>query len=301
MKIKAVVSYLMTFAVVCVAVMVSTWIVPVRAELMAQITAAGPRFMAVTMVNFAITALVLFMFLRVARTRGWRLALGMVGAFWGVLYCMSQIESLIFNEALTSMTTRDIIETVLRGFVSTALSVPAAMLMTGAFKKPAEKSEKARIALGEYVWKIPVGAVAYVAVYWLFGYFVAWQFPAVRQYYSGTANLIPFFQYTAGVLSDSPTFLLIQLGRGALWGLLALLLVGLLGRNRSTSVAGVAALFVLFGLQLLVPNPMMPDAIRIPHLIETASSMLLYGAFLGSFLHPGQARLDSRQEAHAAR
>jgi hypothetical protein len=282
-----VVRYLAVFSAVCVAVLVSTWIVPVRAELMTRITELGAAFMAITMVNFAITALVLFLFLSFARTSGWRLALGLIGVFWGVLYFMSQIESLIFNEALTSMTTSDIIENVLRGLVSTALSVPAAMLLTGGFKKKATRDGASlRVDIADYAWKLPAAGVVFVLVYWLFGYFVAWQFPALRQYYSGTTELVPFFPYTAAMLANSPWFVFVQFGRGLLWGLLALLSVLLIGKSKTRSAIGVGAVFTLFGLQLLVPNPMMPTEIRVPHLFETTSSMLLYGSFLGWFLHP---------------
>ena len=197
------------------------------------------------------------------------------------------MESLIFNEALTSMSTRDIVDNMLRGLVSTALSVPAAMLLTGRFKPQAgSPGRSGRMAAGDYAWKLPVAGLVFVVVYWLFGYFVAWQFPAVRRYYSGSPELVPFFPYTAAALSGSPWFLLTQFGRGLLWGLLALLAVRILGGRKTLCLLGVAAVFALFGLQLLVPNPMMPDEIRLPHLIETVSSMLLYGAFLGWFLHP---------------
>jgi len=293
MKTKAfvpVVRYLLVFAAVCLAVMVSTWVVPVRAQLMSQISGLGPAFMAITMGNFAITALLLFLFLRRAAVGGWRLALGLIGLFWGVLYVMSQMESLIFNEALTSMSTRDIADNLLRGLVSTALSVPAAMLLTGGFRrKPAGAVAADRAAAGIFGWKLPLAGLLFVVVYWLFGYFVAWQFPAVRQYYSGSAELVPFFSHTAATISGSPWFLPVQFGRGLLWGLLALLAVKLLGGSRTWSILGVAAVFTLFGLQLLVPNPMMPDRIRLPHLLETSCSMLLYGAFLGWLLHPVRA------------
>jgi hypothetical protein len=281
--------YLVVFSAVCMAVMVSTWIVPVRFELMEGINSLGAAFMAIAMVNFALTALVLFLYLRFSRTGGWRLAVGLLGVFWGAIYVMSQIESLIFNEALTSMTTRDIIDNVLRGLISNALSVPIAMWLTGRFKKgTGDQGAAPRIAVSEYAWKIPIGGALYVVVYWLFGYFVAWQFPAVREYYSGSTELVPFFPYTLASISGSPWFMGVQFLRGALWSLIALLSVRILGGKKLVSMIGVGAVFTLFGLQLLVPNPMMPTAIRVPHLVETTASMLLYGVFLGWFLHPGR-------------
>jgi hypothetical protein len=204
---------------------------------------------------------------------------------------MSMIEGLVFNGALTSLTTRDIMENALRGFVSTAISVPTATLLAGRFnRRHAGPQQRVRTSVFDYAWKFPVAAAVYVFVYWFFGYFVAWQFPGLRQYYSGTTELVPFLPYTAAMIGSFPWFFLLQLGRGLLFVLLALLSLKLLGRGRMAGVAGVCAIFALFGLQLMAPNPMMPDIIRIPHLIETTSSMLLYGIFLGWFL---QSRLTS--------
>jgi hypothetical protein len=164
------------------------------------------------------------------------------------------------------------------------------MLLTGRFRK---QDGGARKAAGALAWRLPVAGLVFVVVYWLFGYFVAWQFPAVRQYYSGSPELVPFFRHTAATVTGSPWFLPVQFGRGLLWGLLALLAVKLMGGSRTWSILAVAAVFTLFGLQLLVPNPMMPTEIRLPHLLETSSSMLLYGAFLGWFLGPAPRGLRS--------
>ena len=37
------------------------------------------------------------------------------------------------------------------------------------------------------MWKLAAIGVCYVALYLIFGYFVAWQNPALRDYYGGTA------------------------------------------------------------------------------------------------------------------
>ena len=39
---------------------------------------------------------------------------------------------------------------------------------------------------GQWSWRLPAIAVSYIALYLLFGYFVAWKQAAVRQYYGGT-------------------------------------------------------------------------------------------------------------------
>ena len=38
----------------------------------------------------------------------------------------------------------------------------------------------------EWAWKLAVIVIAYVVLYFSFGYFVAWKSPAVREYYAGS-------------------------------------------------------------------------------------------------------------------
>jgi len=43
---------------------------------------------------------------------------------------------------------------------------------------------------------------------------------------------------------------------------------------------------VVMNAQLLLPNPFMPEPVRMAHLVETASSNLIFGVFVGWLLTP---------------
>ena len=73
--------------------------------------------------------------------------------------------------------------------------------------------------------------------------------------------------------------------RGILWAALALLVVRMMKAGRLETALAVGLLFsVVMNAQLLLPNAYMPEAVRMAHLAETASSNFLFGMFVGWLL-----------------
>ncbi len=61
----------------------------------------------------------------------------------------------------------------------------------------------------------------YVVLYYLFGYYVAWQNPEARLYYSGTTEVKSLYQIMRSTVTGTPWMLPFQFGRGLLWALRA--------------------------------------------------------------------------------
>jgi hypothetical protein len=57
------------------------------------------------------------------------------------------------------------------------------------------------------------------------------------------------------------------------------------GGWQETALA-LGLLFAVTNAQLLLPNPYMPEAVRMTHLIETASSNFIFGCLIGWLLTP---------------
>src|SRR5207245_9065783 len=66
----------------------------------------------------------------------------------------------------------------------------ADLILGGAKAKEQMPASHAPLAMpaSEWRWKLAVNVVVYEALYFGFGYFVAWQDPAVREYYGGGAR-----------------------------------------------------------------------------------------------------------------
>ena len=156
-------------------------------------------------------------------------------------------------------------------------------------KKSIQLEEKKVTAIS-IDWKkcFPSLAVFYVFVYFIFGYFVAWQWQETRLFYSGTTAIKPFFTHFWDLFFvEDPIIIPFQLLRGALWTLLAIVIVRMIKAKRwETSLVVAITFAVLLSLPLgLFPNPYMPPIVAWSHFIEVSSSMLLFGGVAGWIMY----------------
>jgi len=122
--------------------------------------------------------------------------------------------------------------------------------------------------------------LAYVALYFTFGYYVAWRNPAITAYYQGT-DPGTFWLGMWNMLRETPWLPLVQALRGLLWTGLGLTVVRAMKGSVVEKALAVGALFaVVMSAGLLLPNPYMPYDVRMIHLVETASSDFLFGCLL---------------------
>ncbi|WP_338357958.1 hypothetical protein [Yeosuana marina] len=118
--------------------------------------------------------------------------------------------------------------------------------------------------------------IIYIFIYNLFGYFVAWQFEATRIYYTGTSELKSFFTMISLNLSD-PKFVIVHFLRGILFGLSGYIYYTMLNCSKFKMMIILALIFGGFGFQIILPNPIFPEMVRISHFIETTTSMIGFG------------------------
>ena len=136
------------------------------------------------------------------------------------------------------------------------------------------------MTVGQWVVKLSLIVIAYIFIYFTFGYFIAWKSAAVRAYYGGS-DPGSFLAQLRSVLRDTPLLLPLQAVRAILWTAIAVPVILMMrGRWWETGLA-VALLFaVVMNTQLLLPNPLMPEDVRMVHLLETATSNFLFGWLL---------------------
>lgn len=191
---------------------------------------------------------------------------------FGIQFVMSQIEAWAFQSAV-GMSEKEMLQTVVGGFLF-ALLVSALLIFTQKGKIKATSGRSLiQLTIGKVLLLV---VVVYPLLYWLAGYFIAWQFQAIRHYYTGAASNEGMIAGFLGFFKDGLYFL--QVGRAFLWFLLAW---PFLKHFRGSKLQGTLMLGALFSVlhcaQLLLPNPFMPADIRYPHLLETASSTFIWG------------------------
>lgn len=227
-----------------------------------------------------LNSLVLGFLIARSRAWGWRLVGAVLVMFIGVYTVLTHIESIAFLTESALLPSEMLPPLVLSGVLLAVLFVPAAVWLLGKWRAPAAApagDDRLQMPPGEWVWKLALIAVAYVVLYFTFGYYVAWRVPAVQAYYGGT-DPGSFAGQMANVFRDTAWLPFFQLLRGVLWTLVALPVIRWMkGRPWETAMAVGLSYAVLMNAVHLFPNPFMPRAVSMAHLIETASSNFLFG------------------------
>ena len=219
-----------------------------------------------------------------SRWTGWRLAAVVFVVFYGVTTVMPQMESAVF---LTRLPPGMVPRLFLMGALIAAPFAVLAVLILGKRKTETidtELNSRLVMPVSEWAWKLVVIALAYVILYFTFGYFIAWRNPAVPEYYGGT-DPGSFFAQMRTVVRDTPWLIPFQIVRAMLWVALALPVIRMLKGQWLETALTLGLLFaVVMNAQLLLPNPYMPEPVRMAHLVETTSSNFIFGVLVGWLL-----------------
>lgn len=201
---------------------------------------------------------------------------------FGVMFFMTQIETVYFNGAI-KMPWQIIFSTVASGFV---VGLASSFYAVKIKRKIVSESQKAllktKFSFGDFIMKTSILSVVYMIFYFLFGYFVAWQFPVLREYYSGSTNMLSFGNHMLNQLNQDPSLIVFQIFRGALWALIGyIVLVGLSTKEKIEKYI-IVGLILSVGLStpLFVPNEYMPSGVRFGHFFELLIENFLFGVIL---------------------
>ncbi len=219
-----------------------------------------------------------------SRWSGWGLAATVFVVYFGTVTLLNQIESLVYLEG--KMPEGFVAGLVAMGLFTSALFAPIAVLILGRWK-PAPSPDRQEAlrpgtGLGRWAWRVPAAAAIYLALYYIFGYYVAWQSPELRAYYGGT-DPGSFFLQMGGIVRTLPWMLAVQFARGLGWVVLGLLVIRSMRGPWWQGGLATALIFAVPSFYLLLPNPIMPEAVTRLHFIETLPYQLLFGFFLGWF------------------
>jgi hypothetical protein len=214
-------------------------------------------------------ALLLSLLAARSSARGWKLGISLAVVLFCVETGLSMIEASFFNVDL-HLPVGAIWWSVRSGLLRDAICALAIALL---WREEHAKSVAAPTGLG---WKVPSIAILYVVAYSVAGYFIAWQSPAVRDFYPHAKDI------AIGELA------LLEIGRGLVWAALAVLLFRCLRGRAWEKAALTGAAFALFGtLVLLYPSEFMPWIVRRVHFVEMLSSNFVFGVLSAILLVRG--------------
>ncbi len=231
-----------------------------------------------------VTSLILSFLVIRSPWRGLKLIAALFVVQFGIETFMTQIETLYFNDAV-QMENAMLAGIVAAGALRALIFAPLAVIIFGKLRQPPVEDRLPTPPLPpNWIRRFVALSFFYVLVYFVFGYFVAWQWEATRVYYTGAAEIKPFFTHITDLfLREDSVIVPFQLLRGALWTGLALLIVRMMIAKRWQVSLAVALNFSLpLAVPLILfPNLYMPPPVAQSHFVELMTSMLLFGATAG--------------------
>jgi len=210
-------------------------------------------------------------FVRYSTLKGWKLTGVIFLLGFGLMYFMAQIETLWFNESV-QFPLMGIYGLVAGGAFMFVLFALVTTWLTGNFKRSEDKEIASNKMEFSLLWKriLLISVVIWPLLYFSAGYFIAWQFEAIRFYYTGSVVKESYFFMFADYFNSNLYFF--QIFRGLLWVLLSMLVLKYMrGTIMQKGIALTMLLVFLCCIQLMLENPFMPEAVRMGHLLETST------------------------------
>jgi hypothetical protein len=233
----------------------------------AQNSPAGQTILLLLFQRF-ILALIFAFILETTTLRGIRLMALLFWTVFGITTVVMQMETIIFGSAFPGLTTSDVLLLAFTAMVTELIFVPSSVFVMGKWKSNGVAVRP--LFNNTYPLKIVIMAVIFPVLYFVFGYFVAWQSAAVREFYATTT-----------ITTAQPLLTIIQIIRGALWVFAGLPLFVMFDKRSYTVIASTLCYSLLPSVSLLLPNPLMPEPVRLVHFVEISLSMALFGALTG--------------------
>ncbi|MEQ9297164.1 MAG: hypothetical protein RIF33_01305 [Cyclobacteriaceae bacterium] len=140
-----------------------------------------------------------------SRWRGWKLAFALAFSYYGAVTFLTQIETWYFLSEIT--VDGQLLEGLfIMGLPVAFIYVPLAVWILGKTqaKDDVIPSTALIMPVRQWVWKLTFIALAYLMLYWLAGYFIAWQNPSLRAFYGSPGEIVPFWRHTANTLHTNP-------------------------------------------------------------------------------------------------
>lgn len=158
-----------------------------------------------------------------SRWHGWRLALALAFAYYGSFTFITQIETWYFLSEIT-VSPELLPRLFIMGLSIPIIFIPLAILICKKWRKIDVVTNNRYMVMPfkQLLLKLGVIAIIYLVIYWLAGYYIAWQNPELRAFYGSSGEIEPFFTHTFATIRDTPGLISLQLIRGALFAIIAM-------------------------------------------------------------------------------
>ena len=194
-----------------------------------------------------------------------------------IIACMPQTETLFFIHAFPALTRAD----VLLITVANTMPIIIAVIFASLFFKPVIDKPFSTIEFDrKLIVKMGLAGLGYSIIYFVFGYFVAWQEESLRFFYSGSMADNGFIGTLKDNFVDKPMIYPFQFLRGVLFFVFTIPTATFLQKHSGLFLIGLLLIMLSMSIWLTIPNVLMPDMVRWAHFREMISSMSVFALVL---------------------
>jgi len=236
--------------------------------------------------NGAVNAVILLWVARRSSLKGFALAGQLFLVSFLTQSFQTQIETGYFLSAFPLLNGNyEVYRLMLRGAIACAVFVLMVTLFVGGFSRKPREAATFTVHADQFLKAGAWLAIVYVALYMLFGYFVAWQSQNLRVFYGGPAELNSLLNQWSTALMNRPELPVFQYFRGFLWIVCLIpLFKGFTGRRVELVILSALVLGLLPTTGLAFPNPLMSAEVSLYHFWEVSISTGLFGALCAWFV-----------------
>ncbi len=279
LTMKKLLKIMLTVFVYSVLYTLSNMFLPFSEAFKSMNASADPLSAVILMIASVFNSCLIYFAASRSSWRGAKRAAGIVFSVFMISSFMTQIETLFFGAAFDTLTTLDVM------FIMLAPLPPitgATLLCVKFYGIRDTAPEAGPLPIMPLIRRIAALGAVYTAIYFLFGYFVAWQFEDLRVFYSGSAEDAGFI----GQLMNNELIIYpFQFLRGMMFASFTLPLLSMLRDNKRAYLISVCLVYLTTAVVLVIPNPLFPDTVRWAHFAEMLSSMLVFGIITGYVLY----------------
>ena len=291
--IKTIIKLLVAVCVYTVIFMIANAVLPFSAEFAELKNSTGnPAALLYLLFNNAWICFTIFYIIKNSNYPKMKMFISILFVMFFIQPFLVQIETLLFSYAFITLSKMDIIFIMAAGFLPLAGVLP---LLFKFFYVDSTAHIKNKLLIKDAIIKIGLIVVIYLCIYMLFGYFVAWQFKELRLFYTGSIEKLSFFGQMENNLKNNPVIIPFQILRGILFGLAIIPIKKMFNKNKINFIICVCLIYLSAAIVLIIPNVLFPNIVRIAHLIEMCSSMLLFGIIAGVIIHNIKNKNDNNR------
>jgi len=283
--IKNCLKFILAVAAYIVAFMVASGFMPYSKgflEFSDLIIEQHPIALVAQLVNYAWICFTIYFIIKHTPYTGKKLFVRMFYVLFFTIFFITFLGAMYSDNAFEGKVTRlDFLFVMFTGLISLLVTIPLMIKLFGKKTEDTAIIEIRKLDIKTTAQILMFCGLLYMVVYFLFAFFVQWQFVEFRNFYSDT-------QWGQAAWGDDRSalfpWLSITFIRGVLNGLFVLPLLSMIAKNKRTFIIGLCLIYLAPAVNHVAPNPMFPDTVRLLHLTGMAGSMLFFGLIVGNIL-----------------